>query len=246
MTGDQLVLILVIAGLAAVIKSIAGFGYPLLLLPVLAQFIDVVDAVLIIAPSNLVLNVGMAWKLRSHHGDAVTLNAFTLVGLGGAVVGALILPLLPAQMFRLILLVVLVAFLAHRLSGFTLTLSERSARRWAPIVGGIAGVFQGGASVSGPIVTPWFLSVGLARDTFVYSIAAFFTLTGIMQIAVAAFDQLFTRDIVTIGLLLIPLSLVSIPIGAVIRDRISSAAFERVVLGLLAVSALTLLARLLS
>lgn len=246
MTGDQLVLILVIGGFAAVIKSIAGFGYPLLLLPVLAQFIDVVDAVLIIAPSNLFLNVGMAWKLRSHHGEATTLNVFTLTGLIGAIVGALILPLLPAQLFRLILLIVLVAFLAHRLSGFKVTLSESNAKRWAPVVGGVAGVFQGGASVSGPIVTPWFLSVGVERDTFVYSIAAFFTLTGIMQIIVATFDQLFTRDIVTIGLLLVPLSVISIPIGALIRDRISAAAFERVVVGLLAVSALTLLARLLS
>ena len=81
MTGDQVVLILSIAGFAAVVKSIAGFGYPLLLLPVLAQFIDVVDAVLIIAPSNLFLNLGIAWKLREHHGQATTLPVFTATGL---------------------------------------------------------------------------------------------------------------------------------------------------------------------
>ncbi len=245
MTSDQLVLILVVAGLASLIKSIAGFGYPLLLLPALAQFIDVVDAVLIIAPSNFVLNVVLAWKLRVHHGEATTLKAFTLAGLLGAVVGVLLLPFLPIQIFRLILFVILVLFLAYRLSGFTLALSESNAQRWAPIVGGVAGVFQGGASVSGPIVTPWFLSVGIGRDAFVYSIALFFTLTGIMQIVVAAIDQLFTRDILTIGILLVPLSLVSVPIGEAIRERISVAAFERVVIGLLAVSATTLLLRLL-
>lgn len=245
MTGDQLLLILVIGGFAAVVKSIAGFGYPLLLLPVLAQFIDVVDAVLIVAPSNLFLNLGIAWKLRHHHGDATTLKVFSLTGLAGAIGGTLLLPLLPVQAFRLILLIILVAFLVNRISGFKFTFDERTAHRLAPAVGSVAGLFQGAAGVSGPIVTPWFLSIDIERDTFVYSIAAFFALTQIGQMVVAAADQLYTRDSLTIGLLLVPLSVISLPIGAFIRERISGVAFERVVICLLAVSATTLLLRFL-
>ena len=245
MTSDQFLLILVIAGVAAVIKSIAGFGYPLLLLPVLAQIIDVVDAVLIIAPSNLFLNIGIAWKLREHHSRATTLKVFTIAGLVGAGVGTLILPLIPEQTFRLLLLVILVAFLFNRLSGLSFTMEDQTAHRLAPIVGGIAGVFQGAAGVSGPIVTPWYLSVDIERDTFIYSIAAFFALTQIGQLGVAAVSNLYTADTILIGLALIPLSLISLPIGAAIRERISVSAFEKLVIGLLAISALTLLARLL-
>ncbi len=245
MTGDQVVLILSIAGFAAVVKSIAGFGYPLLLLPVLAQFIDVVDAVLIIAPSNLFLNLGIAWKLREHHGQATTLPVFTATGILGAIGGTLLLPFLPVQVFRLILFLILVAFLVNRLSGFKFTMADRTAHRLAPVVGSVAGVFQGAAGVSGPIVTPWFLCVDVERDTFIYSIAAFFAITQLGQMVVAAIGQLYTTDTIVIGLLMIPLSIISLPIGALLRERISAVAFERVVIILLAISAATLLLRLL-
>ncbi len=245
MTSDQFLLILVIAGLAAVIKSIAGFGYPLLMLPILAQIIDVVDAVLIIAPSNLVLNFGIAWKLREHRERATTLNVFMIAGIVGSVVGTLVLPLIPEQAFRLLLFAILVAFLFNRLSSFSFTMTDPTAKRFAPLVGGVAGVFQGATGVSGPVVTPWFLSVDIDRDTFIFAIASFFTLTQVGQLGVAAAGDLFTQSSLLIGLALIPLSLVSLPIGAAIRERISVTAFENLVIGLLAVSALTLLVRLL-
>jgi len=243
-TGDQIILILAIAGIASVIKSIAGFGYPLLLLPVLAQFIDVVDAVLIIAPSNLFLNLGIAWKVRQHHTLAKTLPVFTVAGIIGAVGGTLLLPFLPVQTFRLILFLILVAFLLNRISSKKFMIADEKARQFAPVVGGVAGLFQGAAGVSGPVVTPWFLSLEIERDTFIYAIAAFFTVTQIGQLVVAAIGQLYTADTFIIGLLMIPLSVISLPIGAFIRDRISATAFERVVIVLLAISALTLLARL--
>ena len=245
MTGDQVVLILAIAGFAAVVKSIAGFGYPLLLLPVLAQFIDVVDAVLIIAPSNLFLNVGIAWKLREHHSGAKTLPTFVVAGVVGAIGGTLLLPFLPVELFRLILFGILVAFLVNRISGFTFTFTDRTAHRMAPVVGGVAGLFQGAAGVSGPIVTPWFLCIDIDRDTFIYAIASFFALTQIGQLVVAAINQLYATDTLVIGLLMIPLGIVSLPIGAIIRERISVSAFEKVVIVLLAISAATLLIRLL-
>ena len=62
---------------------------------------------------------------------------------------------------------------------------------------------------------------------------------------VAAIGQLYTTDTIVIGLLMIPLSIISLPIGALLRERISAVAFERVVIILLAISAATLLLRLL-
>ena len=245
MTGDQFVIIVAIAGVVSVVKNVAGFGYPLLLLPILAQFIDVVDAVLIIAPSNLFLNVGLCWKLRELHAQATTLNTFVTAGAVGVVGGTLLLPLIPAQVFRLILFLVLIVFLINRLSGVKFTLADSTAHRWAPVAGGFSGLFQGAVGVSGPLVTPWFLSVDLERDTFVYSVSFFFGVTGVGQIAVASLSQHYTSETLLIGLALIPLSAVSLPVGDAIRDRISVSAFERVVIGLLVIAAITLLIRIL-
>jgi len=243
-TGDQVVLILAIAGIVAVVKSTAGFGYPLLMVPVLSQLIDVVDAVLIIAPSNLFLNLGIAWKLREHQSRATTLPTILTTGTIGTIGGTLLLPLLPVQTFRLILFIILVAFLLNRLSGLNFTMADQTANRLSPVAGSIAGVFQGAAGVSGPIITPWFLSIDAERDTFIYSVSMFFAVTQIVQMLVAAVGGLYTQDSVVIGLLMIPLSIISLPLGAFLRDRISATVFERVVIVLLAISAITLLLRL--
>jgi len=243
-TGDQMAIVLAVAGFAAVVKSTTGFGYPLLLLPTLAQFTDVVDAVLIIVPSNLFLNLGIVWKLREQRSLAKTLKVFTTTGIVGAVIGTLLLPSVPVETFRLILLIVLVAFLFNRLSGLKFTMADETAYRFAPLVGGVAGITQGAAGVSGPLVTPWFLSVDTQRDTFIFSIASFFAVTQMGQVAVASIGQLFTTEILVVGLLIVPLGMISLPIGTYLRERISLEAFERVVIVLLSLVAISLVIRL--
>jgi len=238
-------LLLGIGALASVVKSTAGFGYPLLMLPILSQLIDVVDAVLLIAPSNLVLNLGIIFKLREKANDAKTLRAFNITGLLGAAAGTLVLPSIPTRTFQIILFVILVAFLVNRLSGFEFTMTDKTAHRYAPLAGLTAGVFQGAAGASGPIVTPWFLSVDIDRDTFIFAISSFFALSQVGQIVVAGVGTLYTPTTVFVGLLLIPIGFLAVPLGAVIRERISLAAFEKGVIGLLSVSASVLLFRIL-
>lgn len=245
MTGDQVLLILAIGSFASIVKSTAGFGYPLLMLPILSQIISVVDAVLLIAPSNLFLNLGIIFKLREHAKDATTLRVFNITGLLGAAVGTLVLPTIPTRTFQILLFAILVAFLINRMSGLDFKMTDRSAHRFAPVVGLTAGIFQGASGASGPIVTPWFLSVNMKRDTFIFSIASFFAISQVGQIVVAGISELYTPVTIFVGLALIPIGVVALPLGALIRERISVVAFERGVIGLLTLSATALLIRIL-
>jgi len=99
--------------------------------------------------------------------------------------------------------------------------------------------------VAGPIVTPWFLILGLRRDTLVHALAAFFALTGIIQIFVFALRGVLTTRLIGLGVALIPVALLMFPLGVRIRQRISLVAFQRLVLFLLAGSAVSLLVRIL-
>lgn len=245
MSTSEIIILFGLAGIAGLIKSTAGFGYPMLLLPILSQFIDFVDAVLIVAPSNFFLNAAIVWNLRSERRNALTLGVFTAAGVIGAIAGTLLLPWLPVEVARPLLLAVLVAFLFNRLSGFRYSISESNASRYAPIVGGLAGVCQGAIGVSGPIATPWFLSLDRDREVFVYSVAFNFGVTGLVQLVVAGGTGLFSVSSLVLGLALIGPVALSVPIGARIRHRISVDAFEKFVIGLLAVSGLALLLRIL-
>lgn len=245
MTTTEIVIILGTAAVAALIKSTTGMGYPLVLLPVLALFIDVAEAIVIVTPSNLVLNSKLTWKMRERHSEAITLPRFLIGTAVGAIIGTALLPILPDRSLRVALIIIIVLFLINRLSPWSFTLSEALGEQLAPPVGVVAGLFQGAAGISGPIVTPWFLSLNLARDAYIYAIGMVFALSGVLQLGVLAIQGSFTRDLFLIGIALIPVAFAIFPLGAIVRNRISVVAFERIVLVLLAASGLSLLVKVL-
>lgn len=244
MTTTEVVIVVLVGCCAGIIKSITGMGYPLVLLPILALFIDVADAVVIVAPSNLVLNLRLVGGARHEWSSSTTLPRFLAGAVVGAIAGSLLLTSLPNTLLLVALVVVIVMFLLSQVRSDTVTVSESQGRRLAPLVGAIAGVFQGAAGISGPVVTPWFLSVGLSRDAYLLSIGAVFALTGIAQLVVVGLQGVFTVELFSLGMALIPLTLLSFPAGVVIRERVSTDTFHRIILVLLATSAVSLVVRI--
>lgn len=244
MTTTEIVVVVLMAAVAALVKSITGMGFPLTLLPILALFMDVAEAVVIVAPANLFLNCWLVLSTRHERHNVPTLARFTVTGVVGTVVGAALLPVLPEALMRLFLVAIILVFLANHFGGRSLLISETRSAQLSPVVGGVSGVFQGAASVAGPIVTPWFLSLGLTRDALVHALSAFFALTGIIQLVVFAFRGMLTMRLLGLGAALLPVAFLIFPLGVQIRHRISLAAFERLVMLLLAGSAVSLLLRI--
>jgi len=242
---NQIIIVLAVGVVASVIKSITGMGYPLVTLPIIAMVMDVAEAVVLISPANLFLNGKLMWTFREHLNESSTLRPFLSGGIVGAVIGALLLPVVPDRWLRVLLILIIVLFLLNRVSSRTFTMSESQGRRYAPFVGGLAGILQGAAAISGPIVGPWFLSVEQRQEVYIFSISAVFGVTGLSQILVFAISGLFTWTMLAVAGGLIVLAQSIFPIGARVRDRISVEAFEHIVLGLLACGAISLLVDLL-
>jgi uncharacterized membrane protein YfcA len=245
MTTSEIVLVLLVGAAAALLKSITGVGYPLTLLPMLALFMDVSDAVVIVAPSNLFLNVKLVWGMQDERKNTITLPRFLAGGCVGVVIGALALPHLRDETLRWVIVGFIMVFLLNQLTSKALVISEPRGQTLAPWVGSVTGFFQGATGLSGPIVIPWFMSLGLRRDTYIFAVSAVFGLTGLLQIVVFAVQGLFTVELVWLGAALIPMAQLVFPFGKVIRERVSVEAFRRIVLVLLAGSAVSLVARML-
>ncbi len=246
MTTTELVIIIGVAVVAALLKSVTGLGYPLLLVPALALFLDIADAIVIVAPSNLALNAQIAWVNRSHAPGARTLGPFTVAGVVGAVIGTLLLPVLPDRGLRIALVVIIVAFLANR-SRKGQDASGRDPSRTDGLalpVGLVAGVFQGAAGISGPVVSAWFLSRQIAVDAFVLAVTATFAVTGAAQIVVLLLQPEFADDLF-LGLILTPFALLMVPVGGFIRARMGTSRFEQLIIAVLIAAAISLVVRLL-
>ena len=244
MSTLEIAVIIATAVSASLIKSISGMGYPLIVLPVLALFIDIDQAIYIVAFSNFALNAVLAWNTRGHLHKSATLPGFLLGAVIGGALGALLLPLLSERALRLALVGIVAVFLVTRWRSPSFTLPKKTAENLARHIGVLAGVMQGATGISGPIVTPWFMSVGLSRQAFVGSITTVFAISGLAQMVVLAALGEFDRDVLVPGLLLVPVALLMLPLGVRLRDRVSGRVFDTMVVTLLAASAITILIRL--
>lgn len=239
MSGAELAIVLAAVVVGSVVKSITGMGLPLIAIPIAALFVDLQDAVVVLAFPNLLANGILAWRERAHYTDTRDLPVLAGAGIVGAIIGAVAFVRLPERPLVLVLIAAIATYVVAFFAKPDLETTALTSRRWAPVVGAVAGVFQGAVGISGPIVGSWIHSYRLARGAYILAVTSLFFITGATQLVVlSATGELAGRTGATV-LACIPV-LGSIPIGTYLRERISSRGFDVAVIGLLVVSIATL------
>ena len=245
MTATEIAVIIAAVLVGSLVKSVTGMGFPIIAVPIMSLYTGPATAIAVIAIPNAAQNLGIAWSHRHAHAETEGLSVFCGVGVLGAVAGALTLGVVPEDLTSAVLVVAIAAWVLQTLRRPDLVVRPEQRSLANPLAGALAGIFQGAAGISGPIVAAWHHGLRLSREAFILSIATAFFLTGTAQIAVlGARGELSGRFGVSAVLTIIVLG--TIPIGSRLRDRLSGPAFERLVLVMVAASGLGLLVDILS
>lgn len=235
MSGTELTIVLIAVIIGSVIKAVTGMGLPLIAIPIAALFVDLDDAVVTLAFPNLLANGVLAYRERSDLGDTRDLPALAIAGVAGAVVGSIAFVSLPETPLVLLLIVAIVGYVVSFFAKPDLRTGPERSKRLAPAVGGVAGAFQGAIGISGPIVGSWIHSYRLDRGAHILSVTSLFLITGTTQFAVFAATGELAGRVGASLLACIPV-LASIPVGARLRDRVSTRGFDLAVIGMLVAS----------
>jgi uncharacterized membrane protein YfcA len=234
-TATELAIVLAAVIVGSVVKSVTGMGLPIIAIPIAALFVDLQDAVVVLAFPNVLANGVLAYRERDHVAETRDLPALAAAGVLGAVAGAIAFVRLPEEPLVIVLLVAIVGYVVAFLATPELRVTPTMSKRLAPVVGGVAGAFQGAIGISGPIVGSWIHSYRLPRGAHILSVTALFLISGTTQFVVlAATGELATR--VGASLLACVPVLLSIPIGTRLRERVSSRGFDLAVIAMLVVS----------
>ncbi|MBF9031616.1 TSUP family transporter [Rhodobacterales bacterium HKCCE3408] len=242
MPTDPVSIGLAILGIVAggMLKGATGAGAPVIAVPVLAAVLDVPTAVTIFAVPNLLSNIWQAWAYR---GDALP-RAFTAVfaaaGLVGVVAGTFMLASLPATLLEGAAAIVVLVYVAFRLSRPGWRLDRKTAGRMAAGVGLAGGVLQGAVGVSAPISVTFLNAMRLDRATFIGTVAIFFTAMSVSQIPAQWALGLMTGQRALMGLGALALVFAGMPLGNLLARRFSADVFDKVMLGVLTIVALRL------
>jgi uncharacterized membrane protein YfcA len=239
-TATQVLVVVLASFAGALVKGVTGLGYPVIAVPLISIALGVEEAVVVVALPNFAANSWLWWESRDARGETRDLDLLVGFGVIGAIVGTLALERLPEEPLLLLLAGTVGVFVVRILRHPDLRLSTTTARRWSPVVGSVVGVLQGAIGVSGPVVATWIAGYRLAPRAYVHAVTFIFGVTGLTQIVVLAGQGAFTVDRVP-GVAWAALAVVvATPIGVRLRARLVGPAFERVVLGFLAFSAVLL------
>lgn len=216
-------------------------GLPLVSVPVLAGFVGVEQAVLIMIIPSVVLNAYPAFTHRAGSGQVPELKRILIGALPGALIGAAILQFASARFLETSLGIWIFAYLALRLAHPNFRLTAGFRRRWSPAVGASAGALQASTGISAPIIAPYIDSLKLEPEAYVFAVCTCFGTFAAAHLSVVSIAGVLDRETVFQGLLAIVPAIVFIPVGVRARRFISQRVFDLIIRGMLAVMGLRLL-----
>ena len=116
-----------------------------------------------------------------------------------------------------------------------------AGRGWGVVAGFVSGCMGGALGINGPPIVAWVCRLGLDRNAMRATLVAYFLLAGCGVVGSQAFAGLVTGAVVARTAVALPALLLGIAAGVGLCGRISEAAFRRVVLFVLAATAVSLL-----
>ncbi|MCX7818059.1 MAG: sulfite exporter TauE/SafE family protein [Kiritimatiellae bacterium] len=232
------------AGAAALLIGMAKCGLPglgMLAVPLMAMVMPARQSVGALLPILLVGDaLGIAFfRQHAKWGWILRLSPWVTAGL---VAGAVWLSHLDNDRLRrllgmLVLGMVALDILRRRLQW------ERLAHH--PLATAAVGVLAGTATTlgnaAGPVMNLYLLARGLPRQEFVGTAAWFFLLVNLTKVPVFVAQQMLTRDLARLTVLMAPVVVLGGVVGRSIVHRIPEAIFRQIVLWLSALAGLRLL-----
>lgn len=241
MNVDALVIVVAAVALGSLLKGITGVGGPIIAVPVIAAFLGVEPAVVIMAIPGVFMNGWMLWKYRAAAHRTRDLPVLVVTGAVGVAVGTWVLASVDDRALSLFLAVVMLTYLASRLVNPNFEFSRRATRVLSPMVGLGSGAMQGATGISAPLVATYVHGLNLPRDGYVLAVSVLFQVFSVAQVVAIAVAGLYTRPrLIESALACVP-AVALIPLGDRIGRRLSARAFDAVVLVSLAALAAKLL-----
>jgi uncharacterized protein len=203
--------------------------------PVLAAFVGVEPAVVVIALPNLILNSVLLWEHRAEARRTRAVLPMVLTGTIGVILGTLSLRSAPERLLAGVLGLLIALYLVLGVARPDLRLSETAIRRSAPAVGGVGGFLQGIAGFSGPLIGTYVHAWRLPREAYVFVVSAAFQASSMVQVAtMASTGMLGSARLVQGGYALLP-SMVGLVLGIRAARRLPQRRFEQLIRAFMAV-----------
>jgi uncharacterized membrane protein YfcA len=225
------ILIVVLAmAVGAFLKGVTGSGLPVVAIPVMATFVGVEEAVVIMTIPGVVTNTWLVWRHRSFRSSTRDLPALLAGGVVGVSVGAWLLTNLDNRVLGLVLAGVIGLYVLTLFVNPHFRLPPQVTRLTSLPVGLAAGTLQGATGISGPLLATYLHAYRLAPQAYVLSVTTAFQVFALAQVGALAALHLYTLRRLVLSLLALIPTMAALPLGARVAGRVSPRVFDAAVL----------------
>lgn len=237
----EILAVTIAVALGAFIKSITGIGLPPIAIPVLAMVVGPQDAIVIITLATIVTNAYLMWVYRDAAGETKHLSPMIWAGLVGTPIGVYTLTTLSPTVVGLGLGVTVLVYVAISLWKPELSISTDTARRLAVPAGLAGGILQGATGLSAVILASYIHATGLRQRAFVFMLSTVFGVFALIQAIGFVVAGAYTVEIAIASVLATTMAMIVLAAGTRLSPKVSPVVFHRLVLAVLAASAVKLI-----
>lgn len=242
-SGLILALISVTVFGAGVVTGATALGFAQISAVVLALLLDARSAVIILAVTVPIIS---GLQIVHHRRAALPARRLFPVLAGallGVPAGVWLLTVLSEQAIAGLVGATSLGYVATRVLRWVPSIRAEREPIVGPLAGIGGGVLNGAIGLSGPVLIPYLLALGLGAASFGYAVSVMYVaMTSVRLVGLVATGALVPGTALLGAALLVP-ALAGQRLGFVLHSRLGATTFERVALASLVVGGLTLLVR---
>lgn len=217
---------LVIA-LGSLTQSVTGFGLALVAVPLLVNFIPLLQATAIISLVSVVTNIYMSWRnRRSVYLGSV--GRLALASICTIPLGLIAVTILPQRILLQIMGGILLGFTLYSL--LKLSLPRLKSSLWDYGFGAVSGFLSGAYNMGGPPVILYAQCKGWTPEEYRSNLPGFFGLGLVSLLIGQGIQGRFTDEVLTLFVLALPGMMTGLLVGERLTLSISVEWFSRIVL----------------
>lgn len=236
-------IVLLVIAFASAVKGALGFGFPLIAVPISANFIGVRTTVVLIAVSVVFSNFFVLLRGGGRLEDARRFGGLLASVIVGTVIGALLLDRLDPATLALIVGITTLLFATLGLLNIAPEISARAQAYTGPTVGLASGVMGGTTGIFAPLIAAYMHSLRLGKRTFVFWLTVAFFVGGVTQTLSYYRLGLYTTTMLWYAVATFIPVIAGTQVGFWVQDRLPTETFRRLVLLLVLASGLNLVVR---
>jgi len=228
--NTQIMLILAILFFATFIRTIFGFGDALLAMPTLALLIDVKTATPIVALISTLIGfiiIYHSWR----NIEFASARRLIISSIPGIIIGLFLLKGVNDNLMKILLALVIISFALYKL--LIKKTHILKTEKTSYFFGFLSGILGGAYNTSGPPIIIYGTLRQWSPTTFRTTIQGYFIVTEILILLGHYSSGFWSREVISISAISIPVVLLGYFLGNIIHNRISVKKFNKYIYGLL-------------